>query len=47
MKIVPPSSTTMMEEKIVKSLAKFEAFLLTSLYIEDSSDENSSDTSGY
>ena len=33
-----------MEEQIVKSLAKFEISLLSSLYIEDSSDENTSDS---
>ena len=35
----------LMEEELVKSLAKLEISSLSSLYIEDSSDENSSDTS--
>ena len=35
----------LMEEELVKSLAKLEISLLSSLYIEDSSDVNSSDTS--
>ena len=35
----------LMEEEIVKSLAKLEISFLSSLHIEDSSDENSSDTS--
>ena len=35
----------LMEEELVKSLAKLEISLLSSLDIEDSSDENSSDTS--
>ena len=35
----------MEEELVVKSLAKLEISLPSSLYIEDSSDENSSDTS--
>ena len=35
----------LMEEDLVKSLAKFEVSSLSSLNIEDSSDENSSDTS--